>query len=102
MVRPFFCLGITSLQDLIGAVQKLSPLERLDLIRALSRSLQRAYVEGDADFWHPKTLKQHVEAQDTPVITDISQLKADFWPKDESADDVIAYIYQQRSEDRLH
>jgi len=92
----------TRLQDLIGAAQKLSPLERLDLIRAISQSLQRAYVEGDADFWHPETLEQHVRTQNAPVITDISELKADFWPEDESADDLIAYIYQQRNEDRLH
>jgi hypothetical protein len=28
-------------------------------------------------------------------------LKGNFWPEDESADDFIEYIYQQRREDSL-
>jgi len=46
----------TSLHDLIDAAQKLSPLEKLDLISAVSRSLQQAYtgVEGGPVFWEPK------------------------------------------------
>jgi predicted nucleic acid-binding protein len=55
------------LQDPMDAAQKLSPRERLDLISAVSRSLQHAYEETD------------------------------FWPKEETPDDLIAYIYRQRA-----
>jgi hypothetical protein len=92
----------TKLQDVIEAARKLSPREQLDLISAVSASLQHAYAqaEGDASFWEPKSLEQHIQAQGTPVIQDITQLKATFWPEDESADDVLKDIYRQRREDR--
>jgi hypothetical protein len=35
------------------------------------------------------------------AVTDLAQLAADFWPEDESADDIDAYIVQQRQEDRM-
>jgi hypothetical protein len=85
------------------AAQKLSPLEQLDLISALSRALHRNYlqtlpVEG---FWKPKTLEQHIQAQQTQPVADIAALCGDFWPEDESSDDLIQYIYEQRREERL-
>ena len=87
------------LQDLIVAAQKLLPRERLDLISAVSRSLQCAYEE--ADFWKPRSLEQHIRLQGTSVVADIAELRADFWPEEETSDDLIAYIYHQRAEDRL-
>jgi len=92
----------TKLQTLIDVAQQLPPLEQLNLIRILSQSLYRNYqhMQSAEDFWEPQTLDQLVQSQRTPPITDISSLKGDFWPKDESADDFIEYIYQQRREDR--
>ena len=88
------------LQALIDAAQELSPLEKLDLIAAVSQSLYRAYQQTQpaADFWSPKPLEQLIQSQ---PVTDIADLRADFWPEDESADDLIDYIYKQREEDRL-
>jgi len=91
----------TKLQELIDEVQKLSPKEKLDLISAISHSLQPVCAErGDQDFWLPKSLETHSRRQGTPVVHDITELKGDSWPKDETADDLIAYIYNQRAEDR--
>jgi hypothetical protein len=90
------------LQTLIEAAQELSPLEQLDLIRALSHALQRSYLHtlsGD-EFWKPKTLAEHIETQQVHSVADIASLRADFWPEDESADALITYIYDQRNEDR--
>ncbi len=33
-------------------------------------------------------------------VRDVAELKADFWPDDESVDDFIAYTDRQRREDR--
>jgi hypothetical protein len=90
---------MTRLQTLIDAAQELSPLEQLELISALSQSLHRNYQQT-ADFWEPKTLEQLIQAQQTQPITNIADL-AGFWPQEESVDDFIEYIYQQRHEDRL-
>jgi len=91
------------LQELIEAAQELSPLEQLDLISALSQALHRNYLQtlSAEDFWRPKTLEQHIQAQQPQPVADIAGLRADFWPEDESADDLIAYIYEQRREDQL-
>lgn len=94
---------MTRLQTLIEAVQELSPLEQLSLINAITQSLHRSYqhLQPVADFWQPQTLEQHIQAQQTQPVEDIADLQASFWPEDESADDIIEYIYQQRQEDRL-
>jgi hypothetical protein len=91
------------LQTLIDAVQKLPPLDQLNLISVVSQSLYRNYqhLQPSEDFWEPQTLGQLVHAQKTSPITNISSLKGEFWPADESADDFITYIYQQRREDSM-
>lgn len=92
----------TTLQELIDAAQKLSPAEKLDLITAVSQSLRLVCAGTEApDFWEPRTLEYHIQAQGTSVVAEIAELKADFWPEQETADDLINYVYQQRSEDRL-
>jgi hypothetical protein len=64
----------TRLQDLIDAAQRLSPLEKLDLISAVSRSLQQAYAKAEgAAFWEPKSLNEHVRLQEPPVVEDIAE-----------------------------
>ena len=93
----------TRVQTLIDAAQKLPLLEQLELISTISQSIHRNYqqTQPTVDFWEPQTLEQHIQAQLTQPVTDIADLVADFWPEEESADDFIAYIYQQRREDRL-
>jgi len=89
----------TRLQTLIDAAQELSLLEQLELISTISQSLHRNYPQT-VDFWESKTLEQLIQAQQTQPITDIADL-AGSWPEEESVDDFIEYIYQQRREDRL-
>jgi hypothetical protein len=91
------------LQTLIDTAQELSPLEQVELIQAVSQLLYRHYqkILPSTDFWQPLTLEQIVQTQQVPPVSDVSALQADFWPKEESADDFIEYVYQQRAEDRL-
>ena len=93
----------TRLQTLIDAAQQLSLLEQLNLISILSQSLHRNYQQTQPamDFWEPQTLEQVIQAQQTQPITDIASLRGNFWPEDESADDFIEYVYQQRRDDCL-
>jgi hypothetical protein len=78
-------------------------LEQLELISTISQSLQRGYQQAQfsTDFWQPKTLAQLIQAQPTSPLKSVRDLKAGYWPEDESADDVIEYLHQQRREDRL-
>ncbi len=53
------------------------------------------------DFWQPQSIESIVASQQTQPISSLSTLKADFWPEDESADDFIEFVEQQRQTDRL-
>ena len=56
---------------------------------------------------HPPTsdarqqLMRLAKAQDVPVVRTVTDLAVDFWPEDESADDINSYIYGQRYDDRI-
>jgi hypothetical protein len=84
----------TSVERVFQAAQHLSPAEQLELIQAISQSLLHRYRQTESD-----TIPQHVRR--TAPVTDLTQLAADFWPEDESADDINDYIAQQRREDRM-
>lgn len=48
------------------------------------------------NFWQPQPIASIAAAQQTQPVSDLSTLQADFGPEDESADDVIAFVEQQR------
>jgi hypothetical protein len=91
-----------SLQHAIEAAQALSPHEKYQLIEVIARSLSQSdsLETQSSAFLRGRTLDDLIAEQQPPVITDLDTLAADFWPEDESADDINAYIEQQRRADR--
>ncbi|RLC16900.1 MAG: hypothetical protein DRI57_10580 [Deltaproteobacteria bacterium] len=93
------------LQTLIEKARKMPPPEQFELLISLSRSLYRIRYPklpaATADFKKSPSIHELIQNQETKPVTDIANLAADFWPEEESADDIIGYIYQQRREDRL-
>ncbi len=89
-------------QVLLKEVQGLSLPDQLELIHIMTLNLSRRYqnVSPQSNFGYSSTLEELIHAQHVKPITDIHELAADFWPEDESADDMIGYIYTQRQEDR--
>jgi hypothetical protein len=87
-----------TLQHAIEAAQALSPREKYQLIEVIARSLTQAdAIETQSSaFLRGYTLDELIAEQQPPVITDLDALAADFWPEDETADDINAYIEQQR------
>ncbi|MCB0045757.1 MAG: hypothetical protein KDD92_10025 [Caldilineaceae bacterium] len=90
-----------NLQTLIHSAEQLTPVEQVELINAISSLLYRRYQQElpTPDFWQPQPIESVVASQQTQPASDISALKADFWPEDESADDFIAFVERQRQED---
>ncbi len=86
-----------SVHTLLEAAQALSPIEQLDLIRALSQSLQRHYQHVLASPGGSDAIPAHVRR--TRPVTDLSELVAGFWPVDESADDINTFVAEQRAAD---
>ncbi|MCB9156348.1 MAG: hypothetical protein H6645_04445 [Caldilineaceae bacterium] len=92
-----------NLQTLIHSAKQLTPAEQVELINAVSNLLYQHYQQElqTADFWQPQSIESIVAGQQTQLASTISGMKADFWPEDESADDFIEFITQQRHEDRM-
>lgn len=92
-----------NLQTLIRSAEQLTPVEQVELINAISSLLYQHYQQEprSPDFWQPQPIESIVATQQTRPVFDIAALKADFWPNDESADDLITFVEQQRQEDRI-
>lgn len=91
-----------NLKAAINVVTQLTPDEQLELIATVSRSLQKQYQPKHTymrsqEFVSPDNIPAEVKR--TPPLRDISQLKADFWPTDETADDINNFVEQQRKDD---
>ena len=93
----------TAVQAVLHAAQRLTPAEQLELIEELSRLLQRQYPPTRASAAPPAAGEADIPAhiRRTPPVTDLSQLAADFWPEDETADD-IKCLYRSTTRRRPH
>jgi hypothetical protein len=80
------------LQTLIAEIQELSLPEQWELIQNIKTFAQE-------DVWKSTSLEEIIASQGVLPITNIEDLAGNFWPENESADDFITYIYQQRRED---
>lgn len=84
---------MTTIEEVREAARKLPPIEQFQLIQELLRGLERNYQPpGDAI---PAGVRR------TAPVTDLTELGADFWPEDETADDINSFIARQRAADRF-
>ncbi|MFN8474321.1 MAG: hypothetical protein U0822_19155 [Anaerolineae bacterium] len=89
-------------QSIVEASRDLTPLEKLELIQEISRNLHEVYAveAASTEFWTSHSLADIGRAQLAPVVTDIHSLVADFWPSQESADEINEFIARTRLTDR--
>lgn len=90
------------LQQVIDTVRTLSLRDKLELLEFISHDLQKSYnlAKESPAFWSPRSIDEIARAQNAPVVTDIHTLAVDFWPEDESADDINEFVSEQRRADR--
>lgn len=92
----------TTIQAVVAAAQQLSPTEQFEVIQVLTRVLQHRYVTSDtAPVATSPAISLPPSVRRTPTITSLADFAADFWPDDETADDINTYIAQQRAADRM-
>ncbi|NET55137.1 MAG: hypothetical protein F6K47_02725 [Symploca sp. SIO2E6] len=96
------------LQQAIDLAQSLSFIEQLELLKAVSNIVQRADVQQvdllkmqNQDFWKTRSIKDLVEEQQPPKITDLSLLSIDFWVREEPIDEFLSFLHQQRQPEQL-
>lgn len=84
---------MTTIEEVREAARRLPPIEQFQLIRELLRGLEYGYHQpGDAI---PSGVRR------AAPVPDLAELGADFWPEDETSDDVNDFIARQRAADRL-
>lgn len=85
-------------QEVIDAARTLSPPEQLEVVQAISQSLAHEYPYAlrSAAFWASRSIEDIAGEQRTPTVTNVGALAADFWPQEESADDLLDFITAQR------
>ena len=49
-------------------------------------------------FWTPKTLQELIEEQGVKPIDNLDNLKADFWPENETIESFLAYTRRERED----
>jgi hypothetical protein len=93
----------SDVEDILAAVRSLPPQEQQEVLRRLTESLAATSSPMDLaanDFWSMRSVDELAQEQQVAPVTDIRALALPDWPDDESADDLIAYIYGQRHADR--
>lgn len=83
-----------NVERVFQAAQQLSPTEQLELIQVISQALRRTVAKSEMD-----TIPAGVRR--TTPVWDLSIFAADFWPEDETADEINAFVAQQRADDRM-
>jgi hypothetical protein len=92
------------LQSVIDAARDLSAREKLELMQVIASDIMQvdsSLVEGDTQFRACRSIAELVSSQSTPVVTDLQSLAADFWPADESADEINQFVAERRLADRM-
>jgi hypothetical protein len=90
------------LKAAIAAIQPLSPTERQQLLQILIQSdpslAQTKLRTLSAQFWQGTTLKQLLDPQTPTTIHNLKDFAADFWPEQDSVEDFLTFLRQQRQE----
>jgi hypothetical protein len=91
------------LKAAIAAIQPLSPTERQELLQILNQSNPSTDSQTDLktlsnQFWQGTTLNQVLANQTPTTVHDLKNLATDFWPEEDSIEEFLAFLRQQRQE----
>ncbi|NJL40345.1 MAG: hypothetical protein HC899_29075 [Leptolyngbyaceae cyanobacterium SM1_4_3] len=90
------------LQAAIAAIQSLSHTERQQLLQILTQSdsisTQTDLKTLSTQFWQGTTLEQLLATQTPKTFQNLKAHTADFWPEEDSIEDFLTFLRQQRQE----
>ena len=91
------------LRAAIAAIQPLSPTERQQLLQILiqddsASDSQTELKTLSAQFWQGISLQQLRATQTPTTVHSLKDLAADFWPAEDSIEDFLIFLRQQRQE----
>ncbi len=93
----------TQLELAIAAIQPLSSIERQQLIQILIQDDPLSNFQSNlralsTQFRQGTTLNQLLETQKAKTIQDLKAFSADLWPEEDSIEDFLTFLRQQRNE----
>ena len=80
----------------IAAIEKLSPQERQQILQMLLESQQPNLEKLSDRFWQGVALHELIESQKPITVNQPQELRAYFWPEEESIDDFLTFMREQR------
>lgn len=91
------------LEAALAAIQPLSPAERQQLLQILTQDqlAENSLAELKSlslQFWQGVSLQQLRTTQTSVTVHNLKDLAADFWPQEDSIEDFLAFLHQQRQE----
>lgn len=90
------------LEVAIAAIQPLSPTERQQLLQILIQADSSSNSQTDLkmlseQFSQGVTLQQLLTSQTPTTVDNIKDLAADFWPQEDSIEEFLSFLRQQRA-----
>lgn len=61
-----------------------------------TRSQSKKPGPASTEFWRSPTVEELAAEQGVKPVTDVSKLKGDFWPEDESMDEFLVWLRKLR------
>ncbi len=94
---------ISRLENAIAAIQQLSAIERQQLLQIFTQSNSSSNSQTDLknlnhQFWQDTTLKELLATQTPITVHNLKHLAVDFWPEEDSIEDFLIFLKQQRQE----
>ncbi|WP_414530673.1 hypothetical protein [Nodularia chucula] len=91
------------LENAIAAIQQLSSTERQQLLQIFTQSDLSSHSQTDLknlshQFWQDTTLNELLATQTPITVHNLKHLAADFWPEEDSIEDFLTFLRQQRKE----
>jgi hypothetical protein len=92
-----------AVQDLPKAARSLPPDQQAELLQGIAQLLAQAVsplAPASTEFWAHRSIEEIARQQGAHQFVGLESLAMPDWPPDESADDIIAFIREQRRMDR--
>ncbi|GCL40491.1 hypothetical protein [Dolichospermum planctonicum] len=91
------------LENAIAAIQQLSAIERQQLLQIFTQSNSSSNSQTDLknlnhQFWQDTTLNELLATQTPITVHNLKHLAVDFWPEEDSIEDFLIFLRQQRQE----
>jgi hypothetical protein len=96
-------LMTADVHEILNAARSLPPQEQLELLQGIAQSLAQTWsplAAGSAAFWRHATIEELARGHPAALVTDLRSLAMPTWPDDETADDIIEFVREQRHADR--